>query len=205
MTRKPKILAVAGSLREKSFNKRVLQTALKGAEKAGAEITFADLREFPMPLFNSDDEAANGLDENAIRFQNLLAEHDGFLIASPEYNGSLTAALKNAIDWASRPGGRYERSDIFTGKFAAILTASPGSFGGVRVLSHLRAVLTSIGVYVLPTEIAVPFVSEKFSGANEEEMTDERTRGILENLGAALVEAVRKTRLENELALGTNN
>jgi NAD(P)H-dependent FMN reductase len=195
MTRKPKILGFAGSLREQSFNKRILQTALKGAAAAGAEVTFVDLRELPMPLFNSDDEAVNGLDANALAFQNLLAEHDGFLVASPEYNGSYTAALKNAIDWASRPGGKYRRSDIFTGKFAAIMTASPGSFGGIRVLSHLRGVLTSIGVHVLPTEIAVPFVGEKFSG-DEGEMSDERTRGILENLGASLVEIVGKNRFE---------
>ncbi len=78
MTRKPKILAFAGSLREKSFNKRVLKTALKGAEKAGAEVTFVDLRDYPMPLFDSDDEDTNGLNENALKIQNLFAEHDGF-------------------------------------------------------------------------------------------------------------------------------
>src|SRR5262245_58519331 len=113
MTKKPKILAFAGSLREKSLNRRVLQTALKGAEKAGAEVNLIDLRWFPMPLFNSDEEAANGMDENALAFQGLLTEHDGFLIASPEYNGSFSAALKNAIDWATRPSGKYQRSDVF--------------------------------------------------------------------------------------------
>jgi len=204
MMRKPKILGFAGSLREKSFNKKLLRIALKGSADAGAEITFVDLRELPMPIYNSDDEAANGLDENAQAFQNLLAKHDGFLIASPEYNGSLPAALKNAIDWASRPDGKYNRSEIFTGKFAAICTTSPGSFGGVRVLSHLRGVLTSIGVYVLPMEIAIPFVAEKFSGEGEE-MSDDRTRGILEDLGASLVRAVRKNRFEPELALGTRS
>ncbi len=204
MSRKLKILAFAGSLRRKSFNKRVLQTAIKGAQNAGAEVTLVDLRDYPMPLFNSDDEAAFGIDENALRFQGLLTEHDGFLITSPEYNGSLSGALKNAIDWASRPSDKYQRSDVFQGKFAAIMTASPGSFGGVRVLSHMRDVLTSIGVYVLPTEIAVSFSGEKFSGDGEE-MTDERTKGVLENLGAALVGMLRKTHGEIKFMSNTNS
>ena len=164
MTRKPKILAFAGSLRGKSFSKRVLQTAIKGAEKAGAEVTFIDLRDYPMPIYNPDDHERNGFDENALRFQGLLTQHDGLLIASPEYNGSFPAALKNAIDWASRPSDEYERDKVFRGKFAAIMTASPGSFGGIRSLAHLRGVLMSVGVEVLSAEIAVSFVGDKFDG-----------------------------------------
>jgi NAD(P)H-dependent FMN reductase len=146
MTRNPKILAFAGSLREQSFSKRVLKTAIKGAQQAGAEVTFLDLRDYPMPIYNPDDHERNGFDENALRIQGLLAGHDGLLIASPEYNGSFPAALKNVIDWASRQSARYQRKDIFPGKVAAIMTTSPGSFGGVRTLAHLRGVLTS-GVF----------------------------------------------------------
>ncbi len=204
MTIKPKILAFAGSLRRKSFNKRVLRTAVKGAEAAGAKVTFVDLHDYPMPLFNSDDEEANGIDENALRFQGLLSAHDGFLIASPEYNGSITGSLKNAIDWASRPSDKYKRSDVFQAKFAAIMTASPGSFGGVRALSHLRGVLTSVGVYVLPSEIAVPFAGEKFSGDGEE-MTDEITKAVLGNLGATLVGILKKTHSEIKSMSKTNS
>lgn len=98
MTQKPKILAFSGSLREHSFGKRVLKTAMKGAEKAGADVTFGDLRDYPMPIYNPDDEEENGFDDSARKFQALLAQHDGFLIASPEYNGSLSAALKNTAD-----------------------------------------------------------------------------------------------------------
>jgi NAD(P)H-dependent FMN reductase len=192
MTKKPKILAFAGSLRKHSFTKRVLKTAVKGAEKAGAEVTYIDLHDYPMPIYNLDDHETNGFDENALGFQGLLTQHDGLLIASPEYNGSLPAALKNAIDWASRPSGRYERRDVFPGKFAAMMAVSPGSFGGVRSLAHLRGVLTSVGVNVLASEIAVPFVDDKFAG-NDEQMTDERMRGILEDLGASLAEMLKKT------------
>src|SRR5262249_19267723 len=162
MTKKPKILAFAGSLREHSFSKRVLKTAIKGAEKAGGEVTFVDLRDYPMPIYNPDDHERNGFDENALSFQGLLTRHDGLLIASPEYNGSLPAALKNVIDWAARQSDMYRKSDVFPGKTAAMMTASPGSFGGVRSLAHLRGVLTSVGGHVLPQEAAVTFVSDKF-------------------------------------------
>jgi chromate reductase len=192
MTRKPKILAFSGSLREHSLNKKVLKTAIKGAERVGAEVTHIDLRDYPMPIYNPDDEEEHGMDENALRFQELLTQHDGLLIASPEYNGSLPAALKNAIDWASRQNDQYRRSDVFSGKVAAMITASPGSFGGVRSLAHLRGVLTSVGVNVLPAEIAVSFAGSKFDG-NGEEMTDEKMKRILEGLGASLVEMLRKT------------
>ena len=204
MTQKPKILAFSGSLRKQSFSKRVLKTAIKGAENAGADVSFIDLRDYPMPIYNPDDEEENGFHENARKFQALLAQHDGFLIASPEYNGSLSGALKNAIDWASRRGDQYTRKEVFPGKFAAIMTSSPGSFGGVRCLSHLRAVLTSVGVNVLPTEIAVSFVGSKFNG-DSKEMTDEKMKRILEEQGASLVEMLRRTNGGLELRAGASN
>ena len=192
MIKKPRILAFAGSLRGASLNKRVLKAAIRGAEAAGAEVTYIDLRDYPMPLYDSDDQDAHGFDENALELQRLLTQHDGLMIASPEYNGSLTAALKNAIDWASRPSDGYERSKVFRGKFAAMMTASPGSLGGVRSLAHLRGVLTSVGVHVLPQEIAVTFAEDRFAGDGEE-MTDEKMKENLESLGAALVEMLKKT------------
>ncbi len=191
--RRPKILAFAGSLRRHSLNKRVLKTAIRGAVGAGADVTYIDLRDYPMPVYDSDEHERGGFDANALRLQGLLAEHDGLLVASPEYNGSLPAALKNAIDWASRESGRYERGKIFRGKVAAMMSASPGSLGGVRSLAHLRGVLTSVGVVVLPQEVAVTFAEEKFAGEGEE-MTDERARGNLEALGAALVEMLKRVR-----------
>jgi chromate reductase len=194
--RRPKILAFAGSLREHSLNKRILKTAIRGAENAGAEVTYIDLRDYPMPIYNSDDHERYGFDENALKLQGLLIEHDGLLIASPEYNGSLPAALKNAIDWASRQSDRYERSRIFRGKVASIMTASPGSLGGVRSLAHLRGVLTRVGGVVIPQEVAVTFAEDKFAGGGED-MTDEKAKENLEALGAALAEMLRRTYVGN--------
>ena len=196
MTRSPKILAFAGSLREHALSKRVLKIAIKGAEKAGAQVTYVDLRDYPMPMYDLDEHEKKGFDEKALAFQGLLTQHDGFLIASPEYNGSLPAALKNAIDWASRPSDKYPRSAMFSGKFAAMMSSSPGSLGGVRSLSHLRGVLTSISVNVLPQEIAVPFAEEKFVG-NDKEMIDEAMKARLEDLGALLVEMLKTTHRQN--------
>jgi chromate reductase, NAD(P)H dehydrogenase (quinone) len=193
MTKKVKILAFAGSLREHALSKRVVKTAIKGAERAGAEVTYIDLRDYPMPIYNLDDHEKNGFDEHALRLQDLFTQHDGFLIASPEYNGSLPAALKNAIDWVSRPSDVYPRSAVFAGKFAAMMASSPGSLGGVRSLAHLRGVLTSVSVNVLPQEIAVPFAEEKFAG-DDEEMIDETMKARLEELGGLLVKMLKETR-----------
>jgi len=198
MRNKTKILAFAGSLRNDSYSKRVVQTAIRGAEKAGADVTFVDLRDYPMPIYDPDDHEKEGFDENALRFQKLLTEHDGLLIASPEYNGSLPAALKNAIDWASRQSDRYKGSDVFQGKLAAIITASPGSFGGIRSLAHLRGVLMGVGVNVLSSEIAVSFVGNKFDGDGEK-MTDEKMKELLEQLGVSLVDMLKKLHSEEEM------
>ena len=192
MTKQPKILAFAGSLRERSYNKRVLKTALKGAENAGAQVRFVDLRDYPMPIYDQDDHERNGFPPKALEFQELLSEHDGLLIASPEYNASLPAALKNAIDWASRKSDKFNPGEVFKGKVAAIMTASPGAFGGIRCLGHLHDVLTILLVNTLPSQIAVTFVGDKFDG-DSEEMTDEKTKKILEDLGASLADMLEKT------------
>lgn len=197
MTKKIKILAFAGSLREHALSKRVVKIAIKGAEKAGAEVTYVDLRDYPMPIYSLDDHEKSGFDQHALRLQGLFTQHEGFLIATPEYNGSLSAALKNAIDWASRPSDMYPRSAVFAGKFAAMMASSPGSLGGVRSLSHLRGVLTSVSVNVLPQEIAVPFAEAKFAG-DDEEMLDETMKARLEELGGLLVEMLKKTRAHVE-------
>lgn len=192
MTKKPKILAFAGSLRRGSYNKRVVKTAIEGAKAAGADVTYINLEDYPMPIYNADEHEKFGFDENALAFQKLLGEHDGFLIASPEYNGSLPGGLKNAIDWASRKSENYGMIEVFKGKCAAIMTASPGAFGGLRCLGHLRGVLTIMLVNVLPSEIAVAKVGSMFEG-DSDEMTDEKMKGILEDLGASLVDMLRKT------------
>ena len=199
MSKQPKILAFAGSLREKSYNKRVLKVAMEGAKKAGAEVTFVDLKDYPLPLYNADLQDTQGFPPIATAFQRLLLEHDGLLIASPEYNASLPAVLKNTIDWTSRANGNIKLIECFKGKTAAIMTASPGAFGGIRCLAHLRDILTILLVHTLPTEIAVAKVGGVFDG-DTDQITNENVRVILEDLGKSLADILRKTHGEVEAA-----
>src|SRR5262249_29719722 len=99
----PRILAFAGSTRRDSFNKKLAGIAADGARAAGAEVTFIDLRDYPLPLYDGDLEAEKGLPEQAQRLKKLFLDHDGLLISSPEYNSSISGVLKNTIDWVSRP------------------------------------------------------------------------------------------------------
>ncbi|MBH8562556.1 NAD(P)H-dependent oxidoreductase [Nostoc sp. CENA67] len=158
-----KILAFAGSTRIDSYNKKLVKIAAGGAQAAEVEVTYLDLRDLPLPLFDEDLEAQEGLPANAVAFKDLLISHQGLLIASPEYNGSLTGVLKNAIDWASRPSPNEPPLAAFADKVAAIMSASPGGLGGLRGLSHLRNILESLGVLVLPHQVAVPKAYEAFN------------------------------------------
>ena len=131
-----------------------------------------DLAEFDMPIYNGDIEAATGLPENAKRLKQLFVEHDGFFIASPEYNSSIPALLKNALDWISRPHTENEPGLwAFQGKIAAIGSVAPGALGGLRGLVPLRMMLGNIGVTVVPSQVAVPngFTAFDESGAQVSE------------------------------------
>jgi len=186
---KPRILAFAGSTRSDSYNKKLVRAAAEGARNAGAEVTLADLRDFPMPLYDGDLEA-QGFPANARVFKKMLLEHAGLLIASPEYNSSVTGVLKNAIDWASRPEAGEKPLACFTGKAAAILSASPGALGGLRGLVHLRAILGNIGVLVLPDQVAVPKADSAFGPDGS--LTDDKTRARALDLGAGLARLLVK-------------
>jgi NAD(P)H-dependent FMN reductase len=190
MSSTPKILAFAGSLRSDSYNKKVIKVAAEGAKKAGAEVSLIDLNDFSMPIYNADLQEAEGFPENAVRFQEILLAHDGLLISSPEYNGSLPAALKNPIDWASRANGEIKLGAAFNGKVAAIMAASPGAFGGIRCLNHLRSILSILGVTVLPKEYAVGTVHEAFDESGN--FKDAKMQNLIEQHGATVVEILRK-------------
>ncbi len=184
MTATPRILAFAGSTRAGSFNKLLLANAVRGARDAGAEVTVIDLRDHPLPLFDQDLEAAQGVPEAALGLKRLFLSHAGLLIASPEYNSSITGVLKNTIDWVSRPAPGEASLACFRGKAAAILSASPGSLGGLRGLVTLRSILGNIGVVVLPEQVAVPQAQEAF--LPDGRLKDEKRRASVEGLGAAL-------------------
>ena len=130
---KPRILAFAGSARTDSYNHRLLLVAAEGAQAAGADVTVLNLKTYPLPLFDEDLEREDGTPENATQLKQLFLDHDGLLIASPEYNSSITPLLKNVIDWVSRSAEGEAPLAAYRGKVAALMAASPGGLGGLRV------------------------------------------------------------------------
>jgi NAD(P)H-dependent FMN reductase len=188
---KPKILALVGSLRRASYNQLLASEVAAGAVAAGAEVTVISLRDFPMPLFDEDLESESGKPEAARRLKELFASHDGLIIASPEYNSSITAALKNAIDWVSRADSADEKPlSALAGKTAVICAASPGGFGGLRGLVHLRAILGNIGITVLPDQIAIGSVHTALAGDGT--LTDAAMAKRVSDLGAGLALHLQK-------------
>lgn len=185
------ILAFAGSLRSNSWNKRLVQLAAQGAESVGAQVTSIDLADYPLPIFNQDLEDSDGMPENALRLKDMMTQSDGLLIASPEYNGSLTAALKNAIDWVSRSSADESPMALsaFRGKSAALLATSPGGLGGLRGLVHLRAILSGLGVTVIPGEIAIPHAHAAFS---DDGLNDQKKQAQVVALGEQLARVTAK-------------
>ncbi len=192
MSYRPKILAFAGSTRTESFNKKLVKIAAAGAQAAGAEVTLIDLRDVPMPLYDGDLEAREGIPTAAQRFKSLMLAHQGLLIASPEYNSSITGVLKNAIDWASRSAPDEKPLTCFVGKTAALMSASPGALGGLRGLVHLRAILGNIHVLVLPDQLAVPRAHEAFSADGG--LKDAKQQTAVEQLGRTLATLLTKLR-----------
>ncbi|MCA8916626.1 MAG: NAD(P)H-dependent oxidoreductase [Planctomycetes bacterium] len=186
----PKILAFAGSLRKGSWNKKLVRAAAEGAREAGADVTVVDLKDYPMPIYDGDDEAANGLPENALKLIDLFTTHDGYLIASPEYNSGYSAVLKNLIDWTSRPREGFKPFDAWKGKPVAIMAASPGARGGIRMLPHLRDLLSNIQFLVLPGMFGLANANEAFDADGN--LKDEKTAGIVKGLGRAVVEMAGK-------------
>jgi len=180
-----RVLAFAGSARQASYNKLLVQVAADAATQAGADVTRLDLKEYPLPLFDEDLEQAEGMPKNATKLKQLFLDHDGLLIACPEYNSSITPLLKNTIDWVSRPAAGEPPLAAYVGKVATLMSASPGGLGGMRGLVHVRSILSNIGVIVLPDQVAMPNAHEAFdeSGA----LQDARQRAKIEALGAGLV------------------
>lgn len=192
MSNPVKILAFAGSARRDSFNKKLAHVAAQYAEAAGAEVTFVDLKDYPMPLYNQDLEAESGLPEAVLQFKALLKSHQGFIIACPEYNGSITPLLKNAIDWASRPEPEEASLSLtcFKGKVAALLATSPGGLGGLRGLVHVRAILEGIGVIVIPQQKAIGGAYQAFDEAGQ--LTEEKQAEAVRAIAQRLVEVTAK-------------
>lgn len=180
-----KLLAFAGSTRSGSFNRKLIQVAVESARSNGAEVTLLDLSDYPMPLYNGDLEESQGLPEPAQELAQLFDRHDGFLIAAPEYNSSITPLLKNTIDWISRPSDGVSGLKHYSGKTAALFAASPGALGGLRGLFHCRQILTTLGVMVIPDQLALVHANDAFDDSGN--LLDGKTQARVDKITGALV------------------
>ncbi|WP_333795344.1 NADPH-dependent FMN reductase [Hyphomicrobium sp.] len=184
-----KLLFVAGSSRDASYNKRLAQLGAEIAEANGIAATFADLGDYPMPLYDGDLQAVDGVPENARKLEALMKIHTGIFIACPEYNASITPLLKNALDWVSRV--RIEGEEpltVFKTRVFALGAVSPGGMGGLRGLNAVREVLQlGLGALVLPDQVAVPRAAEAFdaSGHLSNKESQERFKSVIQKLARA--------------------
>jgi chromate reductase, NAD(P)H dehydrogenase (quinone) len=188
----PTLLAFAGSTRADSLNGRLLRLAAQACEAAGGTVTLLPGSALAIPLYDGDSERDHGLPEAAKALKRQIAAHDGLLIASPEYNGSLTPALKNALDWASRREGDEPGLAAYRAKTAAIIAASHGRLGGARSLMALRQVLAALGVHVIPQQLALAQAGKAFD--QDGALTDTAQAAALADVARALVETTRKLR-----------
>ena len=179
-----KIIAFSGSTRTGSFNQKLLDVAAKKVTENGGEVTAINLRDFDMPLYNGDYEEEYGIPDTVMKLKELMKEHQGMLLACPEYNSSITPLLKNTIDWLSRPVEGETPLAAFTGKVAGLVAASPGALGGLRGLVHVRSILSNIGVLVLPTQVAV---SSAHDAITDDGISNERSASMLDQLCKELV------------------
>jgi len=191
-----KILVFAGSARRDSLNKKLARVGAEAVRAAGGEATFVDLDDYPIPLYHGDLEAREGMPENARKLRALFIAHDGLLIASPENNQSITSLLKNTIDWLSRDIGDGKGDDSglapYRGKVAGIMNATPGPYGGVRHLFHLRQVLSGLQMIVLPNQVQLARADQAFDEHGA--LKDERWSKALHGLAKALVELADRLR-----------
>lgn len=180
MTDTINILGISGSLRRNSFNSGLLRAASELVPE-GVKLSIHDLHD--VPLYNGDeDHGAEGMPDGVLRLKTAIAAADALLIATPEYNYSVSGVLKNAIDWASRPGPG--KASPLNSKPLAMLGAG-GMSGTMRAQFHLRQILVHSDVLVMnKPELYVARAWEKFDQAGN--LTDAPTREQVQKLLVAL-------------------
>ena len=171
-----RVLVFSGSSRKDSLNVRLASIAESIARSQGAEVVRATMADFDCPSYDGDVEAIEGIPPGATRFRERLLDCDAFILASPEYNGSLPGVLKNAIDWASR-----FRPQPFNGKQGFLASASPSMAGGNRGLWALRVPLEHLGARIYPDMFSLAQAHNAFKddGSLSNEKLHERLKSII--------------------------
>lgn len=157
-----KLLALSLSLRQESYNTKLIKLAASIAKNNNTEIEFLDLKEYDMPAYSEDIQNTKGFPETAESFKNKLNKAQGLIIASPEYNYSYPGSFKNIFDWISR-----YRPMPWSNKVALFLSASPSLVGGNRALWDLRRPFEGCGTFVYPTMFSLSSTHQAFNEKNE--------------------------------------
>ena len=185
----PRLLFIAGSAREKSWNKKLARLGHHIADANGIASAFADLGDYPMPIYNGDIETESGSPDNARKLKALMKVHSGIFIASPEYNASFSALLKNALDWVSRPPA----SSPMRGKPIGLVGAASGMSGTIRAQTHMRQMLVySDSPCLNQPEVLIPRAQDRFDVSGK--LIDESTRQLLVRFGQAMIVFVGRYR-----------
>jgi chromate reductase, NAD(P)H dehydrogenase (quinone) len=179
-----RLLAFSGSARKDSFNAKLLTLVVRSASEAGASVTRIDLRDYALPLYDGDFEAANEYPRASAELRDLLVAHDGLLLACPEYNGGIAPLLKNTLDWMTRAPGAKADPSLFAGKLGGLCSAAAGPFGGMRGLRWARELLNNLGVTVLASQVTVGAAFKAFDASGA--LVDTRQGDAARALGAEL-------------------
>lgn len=184
------IAIIVGSTRDGSWNQALGMAASRALASQGADVTWVDLADFDLPIY-SDALEKGAFPAGALRLKQILAAQDGLLFVSPEYNGSIPSLLKNAIDWASRPTGEEGSLALtaYRGKAAAIMSASLSPFGGLRGLAHLRQILSTIQMMVIPEQVVLPNAHLAFDADGQ--LQDSLPASLVEMTSARLLAVAR--------------
>ena len=188
MSNNVRILGIAGSLREASYNRGALRAAVELAPE-GVTIETFDIS--GIPPFNQDDEGSPP--EIVTEFKRKIREADAILFSTPEYNYSVPGVLKNAIDWASRPYG----DSAWNGKPAAIMGASAGAIATARAQYDLRKMMVFLNMFPInQPEVMIGNAAGKFDA--EGNLTDEKTKEFITKLVGNLADWTRRLNAGSE-------
>lgn len=158
MERHVRIAAFASSNRRGSLNRRLLDravAALEGAEGIDAAVDVIDLRQYPLPLYDADQQARDGVPAAAHELHDRIAAADALVVANPEYNGGYPALFKNLVDWVTRVDML-----VFHPRYVGLLAATPGKGGGARSIEHTQSLLTNIFVTTHERPFALPAAND---------------------------------------------
>ena len=181
-----RLLFFSGSIRTGSLNRMLAAHAHRTAVAQGRNADLIDLSDYPLPVYNADLQNSEGIPENARRLKATIETCQGVFIASPEHNASVSALLKNTLDWLSRIRDEGEQPlQLFKQRVFAISSASPSMHGGVRGLIALRQVLAvGLGAHVLSEQFAVSQANKAFDeeGEPRDEAVRKTVAGIVDRL-----------------------